>query len=107
MNNIEDLKEYPQLYGAVCRFIESGGKSEQDGHIPNFVYYFKKLYKDHGVDPDEMFEWDKDTSEDFWTWGWNSRWAHTAWCWIQDNLDECIQTARDYAEIYGDIDLTK
>lgn len=103
MKNIEDLKKYPHLYGAVWRFVVSGGKSEEVGHIPDFVYFFKKLYTDYGIEPDEMFDWDTDTSEDFGSWGSNSRWSNTAWCWIQEHLDECIQTAIDYAEMYGDI----
>jgi len=100
-----DLNYYPNLKKALRSYIDNEGKSEQSGHIPKFVYFFKKMCNEKGLDPDEIFEWPEDIAEDFWTWGHNSRWAHTGSVWIEDHLEECIQLAIELAEQYGDIDL--
>lgn len=101
----KDLDKFTVLKKAIEHFKETGGRSEEDGCIPHFVYFFKQMHFRFGQDPDEMFNWDKETSEDFWSWGHNSRWAHTACMWIEDHLEECIEKAIELAKEYGDLDL--
>lgn len=101
----KDLDKFPVLKKAVEHFKETGGRSEEDGCIPNFVYFFKQMNFRFDQDPDEMFGWDSETKEDFWSWGHNSRWAHTACMWIDDNFEECIEKAIELAKEYGDLDL--
>ena len=100
-----DLNNYPNLKKALRDYIDNEGDSEQKGHIPKFVYFFKKMYMLHGIDLDALFDWPEDIAEDFWTWGSNSRWAHTGSMWIEDHLEECIELALELAEQYGDLDL--
>lgn len=101
----EDLDKFPVLKKAIEHFKETGGKSEEPGCIPNFVYFFKKMHFKFDQDPDEMFGWDSETADDFWSWGSNSRWANTASMWIEDHLEECIEIAIELAKEFGDLDL--
>lgn len=101
----ERLKAYPVLEQAVNYFIEHKGESEESGCIPRYTYFFKQKYLDNNVDPDEMFGWDEKTSEDFWSWGSNSRWSNTATCYILSEFSKCIDIALDLADEYGDLKL--
>lgn len=99
----ERLKAYPVLEKAVNYFMTSEGQSEESGCIPHLVYFFKQKYLDNGIDPDEMFGWDEETSEDFWSWGGNSRWSNTVTCYILSKFSKCIDIALDLADNYGDL----
>lgn len=101
----KDLDKFPVLKKAIEHFKETGGMSEEPDCIPHFVYFFKQKIYRFDLDPDLVFEWDSETAEDFWSWGHNSRWAHTACMWIEDHLEECIEEAIELAKKYGDLDL--
>ena len=99
----ERLKAYPVLEKAVNYFMTSKGQSEESGCIPHFVYFFKQKCLDNNVNPDEMFGWDEETSEDFLSWGSNSRWTNTVTCYILSKFSECVDIALDVADNYGDL----
>lgn len=99
----ERLKAYPVLEKAVNHFMTSKGESEEPGCIAHFVYFFKQKYLDNGVNPDDMFGWDEQTSEDFWSWGSNSRWSNTVTCYILSEFSRCVDIALDLADEYGDL----
>ena len=101
--NLFELNKYPNLKKALRFYIDHEGDSEKEGHIPLFVYFFKQMYNEHDIDLDALFDWSEEISEDFWSWGHNSRWAHTGSMWIEDHLDECIELALDLANQYGDL----
>lgn len=103
----ERLKAYPVLEEAVNHFIKYRGEPEEKGCIAHYTYFFKQKYLDNNVDPDEMFGWSNATSEDFWSWGSNSRWANTVACYIQSKFSKCLDIALDLADNYGDLNLTK
>lgn len=102
----EQLKNFPVLNKAIQSFIKNKGESEEQGCIPHYTYFFKQKYLNNGIDPDEMFGWSEQISEDFWSWGSNSRWANTVTCHIHSKFKHCVDIAIDLAEQYGDLDLT-
>ena len=59
-----NLLNYPNLRNYVYSYMEREGASEKPGCIPLFVYFFKKTILENGLDPDEIFEWPKEISDE-------------------------------------------
>ena len=99
------LNEYPNLKKYVESFIKNNGDSEDSECIPHFVYWFKMQCINNDLNEDSVFCWDEDYSEDFYSWGHNSRWANTAWNYILNNFALCVEIALDLAKEHGDLNL--
>ena len=89
------LEQYPKLQKCVKRYIETQGEFELDKNnkflLPKLVYYIRCM----DIYPPEFFKWDKETTEDFESWGHNSRYAHTFMEMLEENLDEYINIIID------------
>lgn len=99
------LNEYVESYK------KNQGVSEIPGFLPKLIVYFREALDKLGLNDGnvpEMFDWDDDTAEDFFTWGHNSRWNHTFGCYLDDNLEEYVQILKDTMENAGvkDFELT-
>ena len=103
----DKLKNYPNLKRIVQSFIAHNGESEEQGCLAKFTYFFKLMCLNNNLDEDAVFGWNKETSEDFYSWGHNSRWIHTAQTYILSNFNQCVNVAIDLVEDYGDIDVDK
>ena len=99
------LKEYPNLNSYVQSFIKNNGVPEETGCISNLVYFFKKMCTKYNLDEEVLFDWDKETADDFYSWGSGSRWANTFASYLDCNFNKCIKIAIDLADEYGDLDL--
>lgn len=97
------LNKFPNLYFAIESFIRNKGCSEEYGCIPHFTWFFKQKYLKYNIDPDDMFKWSKGISQDFWSWGSNSRWAHVATSYIHSRFNTCVNIAIELAEEYVDL----
>jgi len=101
----EALEQYPHLKQYVEKFIKNNGRSDRPGYLSDLVFYFRCMIEGNDLDEDEVFGWDKHTSEDFYSWGSNSRWANTADYYIYSHFNKCIDIILQLAENYGDINL--
>lgn len=99
------LEQYPHLKQYVEKFIENDGRPDNPGYLSDLVFYFRCMIEDNGLDEDEVFGWDKNTSEDFYSWGHNSRWANTVDYYICSHFKKCIDIILQLTEDYGDINL--
>lgn len=104
-DQIQKLKQFPFLESYVKSYIENEGTAEKIGCICRLTYFFKRMDIEHELDMQSLFDWDDDTTEDFYSWGHNSRWANTFEGQMEGCLEDYVDVAIDLAETYGDIDL--
>lgn len=104
-DQIQKLKQFPFLESYVKSYIENEGTAENIGCICRLTYFFKRMDIEHELDMQSLFDWDDDTTEDFYSWGHNSRWANTFEGQMEGCLEDYVDVAIDLAETYGDIDL--
>ena len=95
----KELDKYPHLKS----YVESYKKGEcEPSQISSLAYFFKRMCHDHDLDEQELFGWDDEIAEDFYSWGHNSRWANTFEWFLAENLDFCIDIAIELVKEYGD-----
>lgn len=104
-DQIQNLKQYPFLESYVKSYIENKGIPENIDCICRLTYFFKRMYIEHELDMQSLFDWDDDTTEDFYSWGHNSRWANIFEGQMEGCLEDYVDVALGLAEFYGDIDL--
>ena len=93
---LQKLKDYPRLKKYAKHFEKTRGYSEIAGFLPFIVIWFRDLFKEAGINDGQVpieFEMDEETSEEFWSWGHNSRYANVFKQYLLDNLDFCIDIA--------------
>lgn len=93
---LKKLKNYPRLKKYAIHFEKTDGDSEIDGFLPFIVIWFRDLFKEAGINDGQVpieFEMDEETSEEFWSWGHNSRYANVFSWYLLSNLDFCIDIA--------------
>lgn len=103
----DQLENYPNLKKYVEHYIETNGEPENEGCISNLVYYFKLQCLNHNLNEAKVFKWDNRTYRDFYSWGHNSRWAHTFDSYLHNNFQDAVEIGINLAEKYGDIDVDK
>ena len=103
----DQLENYPNLKKYVEHYIETDGEPEDEGCISNLVCYFKLQCLNHNLNEAKTFKWDNKTSEDFYTWGTNSRWANTFDTYLYNNFQKLLKIGINLAEKYGDINVDK
>jgi hypothetical protein len=106
-NLLKELDKYPNLKGAVEHFYDNNGKPEHEGCLPNLIVWIRKVLDIAGEDAAKFFEMSEETAEDFYSWGHNSRWANTFWCFLERHFNWCIGLCIELAERYGDYDIEK
>ena len=89
------LKKYPALQEAVLNFIESDGWNHNFGYLTPLTVYIRKLSID--FEP-EFFDWDEETTEDFCSWGHNSRYGNVLEPQLIRDLDSHICKILDYLD---------
>lgn len=103
----ERLKKHPFLNKYVEHFIKSNGKSEKSGWLPFLTIWFRELFKAceiYDEDVPELLGWDEETSEDFWSWGHNSRYNHVFWSWLNDDIENAVSSAFEIMDHYNHSD---
>ena len=103
----DQLENYPNLKKYVEHYAETNGEPENEGCISNLVYYFKLQCLNNDLDEEKTFNWDNETSSDFYSWGHNSRWANTFDSYLHNNFQDTVEIGINLAEEYGDIDVNK
>jgi len=103
----DQLESYPNLKKYVEHYIETDGEPEDEGCISNLVCYFKLQCLKHNLNETKVFKWNKKISDDFYTWGTNSRWSNTFDTFLYYNFQYVVEIGISLAEKYGDIDVDK
>lgn len=103
----ERLEAYPFLKGYVQEYIDNNGMSTSVGSIPSLTFFFKMKCINNGLGVDELFDWDVEYAEDFYSWGSNSRWANMFDSYLYDNFNQAVDVALSIVEQYGDSDIYK
>lgn len=73
-------KKWEYLESYIESYKKNGGIGELPGLLPKLVIYFRYAFEKLGIYDSYVpifFSWDEYNTEDFLTWGHNSRWAHT------------------------------
>jgi len=86
----QELKRYPELERVANSFIGLEGQSEDPRFLPDLIVYWRCMKEKYHLKEHRVFDWDEDTAKDFYTWGHNSRYAHTFWAVLADNPDYYI-----------------
>lgn len=91
------LKTFSNLSRYVKRFEKSEGGNEKDSYLPYVVIWFRELLDKAGYEGSvpELFGFDEDETEEFYSWGHNSRWNHVFATWLESNMDFALETAFD------------
>lgn len=93
---LKKLKNYPNFKKYSKHYEKTRGDSEIAGFLPFVVIWFRDLFREAGINDGQVpivFEMDDETSEDFWSWGHNSRYANTFSWYLLSNLDFCVDIA--------------
>jgi hypothetical protein len=109
----ERLEKYPALKGYVENFIQVEGMNPNPDLLTPLTVYIRKL----DIDVPSFFDWDDETTDYFYTWGHNSRYAHVfeprLWYFLEDYLSLLIDwfdevtSDKDYQEDKELINLIK
>ena len=91
------LKMFSNLSRYVKHFEKTEGGNEKDSYLPYVVIWFRELLDKAGYEDDapEVFGFDEDETEEFYSWGHNSRWNHVFATWLESNMDFALETAFD------------
>ena len=81
------LDKYPKLKECVEEYIELNGCSKKQGYLPKLVVYVRCMR----LDEPEFFGFDKEWTDEFYSWGHNSRYAHVFNPLLYDNLEEYLE----------------
>ena len=84
-------------------FEKTDGENEVSGYLPCLIIWFRYLFDKAGIDDGQVpmlfgYDEDSDEAEDFWTWGHNSRYAHTFSNWVAADVDAAINVGLDLIE---------
>lgn len=102
------LKRHKNLSQYAEHFAEHPESAEHPGYLCNLVIWFRHTLEEAGVwDVPDYFGWDEYRTEDFETWGHNSRWHHTFWGYLGDDLNKALECAIKLADEFGDVDVEK
>lgn len=97
----ERLEKYPALKGYVESFIQDGGMNPDPSLLADLTVYVRKL----DIDVPSFFDWDEETTEDFYSWGHNSRYANVLEPMLWSNLEEYVSLLIDwFDEVTSDKD---
>lgn len=104
----KQLENYKNLSKYAFHFEKQPYEPEHPGHLNNLIIWFRETLDNAGVDDvASYFGWDDETAEDFYTWGHNSRWAHTFYSYLINNINDALEIALDLADEFGDVDIDK
>ena len=81
------LDKYPRLKECVEEYIELNGGSKKEGYLPKLVVYVRCMR----LDEPEFFGFDREWTDEFYSWGHNSRYAHVFNPLLHDNLEEYLE----------------
>lgn len=106
-NLLKELDQYPNLKGAVEHFYNTDGQPEHEGKLPNLIVWIRQVLENESDDAPEYFEMSERQTEDFYSWGHNSRWSNTFWVFLENHFNWCVALCIDLAREYGDYDIEK
>ena len=81
------LEQYPKLKECVENYIEINGCSQKRGYLPKLVVYVRCMR----LDEPEFFGFDEEWSDEFYSWGLNSRYAHVFNPLLRENFEEYLE----------------
>ena len=90
------LNNYPQLKLAVNKYIKCDGH-KGCGLLTDLTVYIRRLK----VDEPSLFGWSYFDSEDFYSWGHNSRYANVLEPMLYHNLNRHVCKLLNYLEDYN------
>ena len=94
----DKIKQHPNLYRYAVHFDKTEGESEKTGYLPFLVVWIRELFKQAGVDDDqvpELFDFDEYETEDFFSWGHNSRYNHVFSEALAADINFCLGVVLD------------
>ena len=81
------LEQYPKLKECVEEYIELNGSSKKPEYLPKLVVYVRCMR----LDEPEFFGFDEEWTDEFYSWGRNSRYVHVFNPLLRDNLEEYLE----------------
>ena len=102
---MEDITKYPNLERYFNHFDDTYGQKENKESLPYLIVWVRLLVEpEEGewTDPTIFFEMDDDETEQFFSWGSNSRWKNVFWDFALNNIDLVKDKCLELAGKYGD-----
>ena len=94
----DKIKKYPNLYRYAVHFDKTEGESEKTGYLPFLVVWIRELFKQASIDDDQvpkLFDFDEYETEDFFSWGHNSRYSHVFSEAAAADINFCLSVVLD------------
>lgn len=96
------LEKHPFLKKYVNNYIDTEGGRENGEYLPDLVVWFRFMFRALGIeDIPEVLGWDEEMTEEFWSWGHNSRWNHVFDCWLEADVEDSVKVAFEIMDEYG------
>lgn len=106
MIDLSVLNKYPNVQRYVADYISNEGAGPGGTRLPNLIIWFRLTLEENGVDIPRFFDWDDEFTEEFYSWGSNSRWGNAFRGWLStEELEYQIDTIVKIAETFGDPDV--
>lgn len=107
MIDLSALDKFPNVQKYIKEYIKNDGEMSLT-RLPNLVIWFRETLEKNGVDVPEYFGWTEEWTEEFYSWGHNSRWVNVFMTWLEpDDIEEHLEEIADIAKEYGDPDIDK
>lgn len=94
----DKIKQYPNLYRYAVHFDKTEGENEKAGYLPFLVVWLRELFNQAGIDDDqvpELFDFDEYETEEFFSWGHNSRYNHVFAEVVAADINFCLEVTLD------------
>ena len=88
----ERLEKYPALKGYVEKFIQNEGVNPDPDLLTPLTVYIRML----DISEPLFFDWDDEITEEFYSWGHNSRYANVLEPLLWNNLEEYVSLLIDW-----------
>lgn len=102
------MEKYHYLRKYVKHWKETH-EPEHDGKLANLTIWFREVFARAGISDSELpeyLEWSDCVTEEWDSWGHNSRWRHVFENWyLIDCIDDAVELAKTLAEEFGDPDI--
>ena len=95
----ERLANFPEFEEQVKKFIDDNGeaKGKPAGFFPDLIAYVRDLLEKHKWDAPDLYDWDVEMTDNFYSDGHNSRY-YILWNEFVADLDFYVSTTLDLLE---------
>ena len=96
----EKMQKYANLAKYFEHYLDTHGKAEHVNCLPNLIIWIREVLDNDSQRAADLFNMTDEEREDFYSWGSNSRWAHTFTMKLDELIDyDVMENTTDVPDI--------